>query len=150
VAAKTVELLTQVDPTALLDGLYEPHHILVVDKTVSKDTGNFMTPKPHDNFLAWNIFFCTEADTAYNLAEVTQVECIMRLSRSWFEIFLNLFVEGLSCLNKLSLHVDNLIFEISFFEVPPKNGSENFFHRCVLKVGKSYEVKVSLKPWGDE
>lgn len=108
--------------------MYQPHHVLVVDETVSEDTGDFMTPQPHDDFLAWNIILDAEADTADNLAEVTQVEGVMRLSRSWLEIFLNLFVESQRGLNKFGLHVQNLILEISFFKVPPKNGAENLFH----------------------
>ena len=108
--------------------MYQPHHVLVVDETVSEDTGDFMTPQPHDDFLAWNVILDAKADTADNLAEVTQVEGVMRLSRSWLEIFLNLFVESQRGLNKFGLHVQNLILEISFFKVPPKNGAENLFH----------------------
>jgi hypothetical protein len=150
VATKTVKLLTKISPSAFLNSFDEPHRVLVVDETISEHTCNFVAPQPHNNFLPWNIILVAQTNTTNNFAEVTQIECVMRFSRSRFKVFLNLLVEGQSCLDQFALHSCYFILKFAFFKVPFKDGTEYLFHHLVLEVGESDEVKMPLEPWGDE
>jgi len=83
VLAKHIKAHTQVTLAAFFNVFDEPHHVFVVDQTVTEYACDFVTPQTHDDILRRHFLRCAQTDAADDLAEVTQVERVVRLGGSW-------------------------------------------------------------------
>ena len=90
---KQIEVGAEGDFRCLLNSVEHPHSIIIVNQTISKHSCSLVSPKTHHLVGLCQFILPRQADSLDDLREISQVERVVRLSRSRLHILLNLLID---------------------------------------------------------
>ena len=109
-----------------------------------------MSPDPDADIRRGNLILAGHADTANDLAEVTQVESVVRLHGGGLQVLLDLLIDLHRPCHELGVHGRDLGGEVVGTEVPLQDRLEDTVHGVLIEDGKGDHIEVALETRGDE
>jgi hypothetical protein len=145
-----VEVSTERTSDCLFESVKHPETIFIVNQAITKHSQDLVCPDPDAHVCVGDLVLARHANAANDLAEVTQVEGVVTLHRSWLQVILNLLVHLHSGADQLALHGRDVGTEVESSEIPPQNCLEDAVHGIFIEYGKGDNVEVTLESGGDE
>jgi len=145
-----IELGSEWSSGSVLDGVEHPKSIIVVDEAITKDSCDLMCPKSKNLVTSLKLLLGCPSHTTNDFGEISQVECVMCLQRSWFQISLDLLINLHCACNDFLLESSDIWREVSASEMPFEDRYEDGGHGVVIEVCESNNVEMSLESWCNE
>lgn len=87
-----IEIGTEGSANCIFDSIHHPQAVVVINETITEDTSNLVGPQSSRHIRVSQLLLRAKANTTDYLTHITQVECVMRFQRRWFQVVLDLLV----------------------------------------------------------
>jgi len=104
-----------------------------------------MSPQTQHLIRSFDRILRHKANTLHNLAKISQIESVMGLDWSWFQITLDLRINLEGSIDDLRVEVCNFSCEFALSEEPFENACENGLHRVIVEGSQGNDIEMTLQ-----